>query len=92
MPSLQTFFLSRLFSLETQMRGSDFIFDWINLLYYKCHERNFKHGGSYIDSPDQTKKKDATINLKNEDDECFQHLATIALNREKIESQNQRVF
>ena len=70
------------------MRGSDFIFDWISLLYYKCHERNFKHGGSYIDSPDWAKKKDATINLKNEDDECFQHLATIVLNLEKIESQN----
>ena len=70
------------------MRGSDFVFDWINLLHYKSHKRNFKQGGSYIDSPDWTKKKDATINLKNEDNECFQHLATIALNHEKIESQN----
>ena len=70
------------------MRGSDFIFDWVNLLYYKSHKRNFKQGGSYIDSPDWIKKKDATINLKNEDDECFQHLATIALSHEKTESQN----
>ena len=37
--------------LETSMRGSDFIFDCVNLLYYKCHKINIKHGGSYIDSP-----------------------------------------
>ena len=23
--------------LNTQMRGSEFIFDCVNLLYYKCH-------------------------------------------------------
>ena len=34
------------------MRGSDFIFDYVHLLYYKCHKINFKRGGSYIDSSD----------------------------------------
>ena len=38
--------------LETQMRSSDLIFDFINLIYYKCHKINFRRGGSYIDSPD----------------------------------------
>ena len=38
--------------LETSMRRSDFIFDCVHLLYYKCHKINFKRGGSYIDSPD----------------------------------------
>ena len=47
------------------MRGSDFIFDSIQLMYYKCHEENFKRGGSCIDSPDWMKNKKATINLKN---------------------------
>ena len=42
--------------LETSMKGSDFVFDSVNLLYYKCHEINFKCGGSYIDSPDWIKK------------------------------------
>ena len=37
------------------MGGSDFIFDSVQLMYYKCH--NFKHGGSYIDSPDWIKRK-----------------------------------
>ena len=42
--------------LKTSMRGSDFIFDCVNLLYYKCRKINFKLGGSY-DSPDWIKKK-----------------------------------
>ena len=50
-------------NLETSMRGSDFIFDSVKLLYYKCHKINFKRGG-YIDSPDWIKKKKATINPK----------------------------
>ena len=57
--------------LETSMRGSDFIFDSLQLLYYKCHKTNFKRGESYIDSPNWIKKKKATINPKNEDDKCF---------------------
>ena len=34
------------------MRGTDFVFDYVHLLYYKCHKINFSRGGSYIDSPD----------------------------------------
>ena len=45
-------------SLETQMTGIDFIFDCVNLLYYKCKKINFKRGGSCIDSPDQIRKKE----------------------------------
>ena len=52
-------------NLEISMRGSDFIFDSVQLMYYKCHEENFKRGGSCIDSPDWMKNKKATINLKN---------------------------
>ena len=39
-------------NLETTMKGSDFIFDSVQLMYHKCHKVNFKRGGSYIDSPD----------------------------------------
>ena len=62
------------------MRGSDFIFDSVQLLYYKCHKINFKRGGSYNDSPDWIKKKKATLNPKNTDDKRFQYVATVALN------------
>ena len=65
-------------------RGSDFIFDSVQVLYYKCHKVNFKRGGSYIDSPDWIKNIKATINPKHEDDKYFQYAATVALNYEEI--------
>ena len=51
-----------------EMRGSNFIFDSVQLMYYKCHKINFKRGGSYIDSPDWIKNKEAIIDPKTEDD------------------------
>ena len=42
---------------ETSMRGSDFIFGCVHLLYYKCLQINLNWGGSYIDSPDWIKTK-----------------------------------
>ena len=65
------------------MKGSYFIFDSVQLIYYKCHKANFKCGGSYTDSPGWIKKKKTTINPKNEDDKCFQYAATAALNYEE---------
>ena len=43
--------------LETSMRESDFIFDSVQLLYYKFHKINFKRGASYMDSLEWIKKK-----------------------------------
>ena len=40
-------------SLETSMRGRNFIFNLIQLPHYKI---NFKRDDSYIDSPDRIKK------------------------------------
>ena len=34
------------------MRGSEFVFNYITFLHYKCHKINLNCGGSYIDSPD----------------------------------------
>ena len=42
-------------------------------------------------SLDWIKKKETTINPKNDDSKCFQHAATIASNHEKIESHPERV-
>ena len=47
------------------MKGSEFSFDYIHLLYYKCHEINDNRGGSYIDSLKCIKNEKATINLIN---------------------------
>ena len=35
-------------NLETSMRGSDFIFGSVQLMYYKCHQVNFKRGTSWF--------------------------------------------
>ena len=34
------------------MKRSEFVFDYIYLLYYKCQKMNPNRGESYIDSPD----------------------------------------
>ena len=73
------------------MRGSDFIFNSVQLLYHNFHKINFKRGISYIDSPDWIKKKKATINPKNKDDKCFQYVTTVALNYEEIKRDPQRI-
>ena len=39
------------------MKDSEFIFDYVHLLDYKCHKINLNRDGSYIDSPDQIKNK-----------------------------------
>ena len=34
------------------MKVSEFVFGYVQLLYYKCHKINPDRGGSYIDSRD----------------------------------------
>lgn len=33
------------------MRGSGFIFDYVNVIYYELHKINFKRNSLYIDYP-----------------------------------------
>ena len=42
------------------MRGSQFIFDGIDLLYYHLQNVSLKRSGSYINSPEWLKNKKAT--------------------------------
>ena len=46
------------------IKGSEFVFDYVHLLYYKCHKINPNRGGSYIDSPDWIKNK-ISVRLKS---------------------------
>ena len=39
------------------MKGSEFVFDSVDLLYYKLHKISFNRGGSYTGSPDWIKNK-----------------------------------
>ena len=65
--------------LETSMRGSDFIFDCVHLLYYGYHQINFKRFGSYVATTKQQKSKNkkALINPNKKYHKCFQYVVTI---------------
>ena len=41
--------------ISFQIRGSDFIFDPVQLMYYKYHKVKFRLGGSYMDFSDWIK-------------------------------------
>ena len=77
--------------LETKMKESEFVFDSIDLLYYRLHKISLNRGGSYIDSPDWMKNKKATINPQNKDNKCFKYAITIALNHERTKKDPQRI-
>ena len=72
-------------------KESDFVFNNADLLYYHLHKISLKRGRSYIDSPKWLKNKAATINPKNEDDECFKYALTVALNHQNIGKNPQRI-
>ena len=73
------------------MKASEFVFDYVHLLYYKCHKMNPNRSGSYIDSPDWIKNKEATINPVNrKDNKYFQYAVTVTLNYEEIEKDPER--
>ena len=75
------------------MRGSEFVFDYVHLLYYKCHKINLNRGGSYIDSPDWIRSKKATINpINKKDNKCFQYDVTVVLNHEEIGKHSERII
>ena len=78
-------------NLEASMRQSEFMYNAVQLLHYKCHKVNFKRGSSYVDSPVWVKKKKATMNPKNDDDKCFRYSATVASNYNEIEYNPERV-
>ena len=77
--------------LQEKMRGSEFEFDGVNLLYYDFNKISLNRGGSYIDSPEWIKNKKSTINPKNNDYKCFQYAVTVLLNHDKINRDLQRV-
>ena len=77
--------------LQEKMIGSDFIFESVDLLHYHLHKTSLKIGKSYIKSPEWLRNKGATINPKNNDDNCFQYATTVALNHQNIENHPERI-
>ena len=78
-------------NLQNKMKGSDFIFNGINYLYYDLNRMTVSKGGSYIESPKWLKDKKCCINQKNNDNKCFQYAATLALNISSIDKHHQRI-
>ena len=68
---------------QESIGGSEFVFDYVQLLYYKCHRINPNRGATYIDSLDWIKIKKVTIKpITKKDNKCFQYVITVALNQE----------
>ena len=76
---------------ETKMKGSSFIFESVDLLYYQLHKISLKRRASYIDSPHWIRAKKATINSKNKDYDCFKYAITAALNYDKKKSHPEKI-
>ena len=66
------------------MRGSDFVFDYVESLNYNFHKIDLKRSGLYIEAPKWIKNKKATINPQNK-------TITIALNYDRIENHPERL-
>ena len=78
-------------NLQNKMKGSDFIFNGVNYLFYDLNRITISKGGSNIKSPKWLKDKKYTINQKNNDTKCFQYATTLALNFNNIDKHHQRI-
>ena len=69
-----------------------FVFDYVHLLYYKCHKKFPNRAGSYIHSPVWIKSKIVTINsINKKDNKCFQYAVTVTLNHEEIKNDSEKI-
>ena len=67
------------------IKGSNFVFESVDLLDCKLHRVRLNRGGSYVKSPKWLGKKKAVINPNNEnDDECLRWSIVCALNYNEI--------
>ena len=78
--------------LETKMKGSDCIFERVDLLEYHLHKISLNRGSSYVDSSEWLKNKRVTISPKNtKNNKCMQYAITVALHHQEIERDHQRI-
>ena len=70
-------------------KGSEFIPESVELLYYYFQKINIRRAESYIMSPNQLVNKGASINPKNEkDNKCFQWSIISGFNYNKIKKKD----
>ena len=81
--------------LAVSMRGSEFVFDYVESMNYIFHKIDLKRSGSYIETPHwikNIKNKKATTNcLNKKDNKCFQYAITNALNYYEMKENHHRV-
>ena len=78
--------------LEESMRGSQFVYDSVDVFYYNLNKVSLSRGRSYIDSPKWLKNKKSTINSQNiKGDRCFQYTVTVVLNYKQIKDHPERI-
>ena len=77
--------------LEESMKGSQFIFDSVDLISYKLQKQVLTERDHHIDSPEWLENKKAIINPRNNDDKCFQYALTATLNHQNIKKVPQRI-
>ena len=63
----------------------------VDLLHCNLHKINLNRGGSYIYSPKWLENKKATINPKNNNDNCFQYVVSGTLNYQNIKNNPERI-
>ena len=74
------------------MKRSEFVFNYVHLLYYKFHKINSNQGGSYKESPDWIKSKKPTINPNSKKyNKCFQYAVTVVSNHEETKKDLQKI-
>ena len=78
-------------NLGTSVRKSNFLFDSVQLMYYKCH-KILNLGDHILILQTWQKRKKPTTNPKNEDHKCSQYAVTVALNYGETELHPERVW
>lgn len=73
------------------MKGSEFLFYFVDGIFYKFHTTSLNRGRTYIDSPKWMRNKGATTKPKTNNNRCFQYAVAAALNRESIGRHSERI-
>ena len=66
------------------IKGSDFVFESVELVDYKRHRVLLRRGGSYVKCPKRLANKKTTSPKNKNDDDCLQWSTISALNYNQI--------
>lgn len=73
-------------------RGSNFVYDSVDVSFIKIYKTKLKRGGTYIETPKWVLDKKATINPKNtRDNYCFAYLIVAAMHHHEIDHHLDRI-